>query len=89
MFKQSVNTDASLDGLMLEVVLVPVMLHLKAHYLVAVLGNRLNRPNLLLLKQTPRQDLLLLIHPQTSYASNVYRSVIMPTTFPTGLLKPL
>jgi hypothetical protein len=37
----------------LEVVLVPVILHPKAHQLVAVPGNKLNRPNLLLLKRTP------------------------------------
>jgi hypothetical protein len=55
----------------LEVVLVPVILHLKVHQLVAVPGNRLNRPNLLLLKQAPRWDLLLLTHPQIGHASNV------------------
>ena len=70
----------------LEVVPIPVILHLKVHQLVAVLGNRLNRPNLLLLQQTPRQNLLLLIHPQIGHASNVDRLNIVPTTVPTGLL---
>jgi hypothetical protein len=73
---------------MLEVVLVPIMLHPKAHQLVAVPGNRLNRPKLLL-KQAPQQDMLLLMHPQTGHASNVDRLDIMPTTVPTGLLTPL
>jgi hypothetical protein len=72
----------------MEVVPVPVMLHLKAHQLVAVPGNRLNRPKLLL-KQTLQRDLLLLMHPQTGHASNVDMSVIMPTTVPKGLLIPL
>jgi hypothetical protein len=35
----------------LEVVFVPVILHLKVHLLVAVPGNKLNRPSMLLLKQ--------------------------------------
>jgi hypothetical protein len=73
----------------MEVVPVPVILHLEAHQLMAVPGNGLNRPNLVLLKQTPRQDLLLLIHPQTGHASNMDRSIIMPTTVPIGLLIPL
>ena len=34
----------------LEVVPVPAILHLKAHQLVAILGNTLNRPKLLLKK---------------------------------------
>jgi hypothetical protein len=57
----------------------------KAHQLVAVPGNRLKRPNQLLLKQTHQRGLLLLIHPETSHASNVDRLDIMPTTVPTGL----
>jgi hypothetical protein len=65
------------------------MLHPKARQLVAVPDNRLNRPNPLLLNQTPRQDLLLLMHPQKGHASNVDRLDIMPTTVPTGLLIPL
>jgi hypothetical protein len=73
----------------LEVVLVPVILHIKVHQRMAVPGNRLNRPNQLLLKQALQLDLLLLIHPQTCHASNVDRPVIMPTTVPTGLLIPL
>jgi hypothetical protein len=35
----------------LELVPVPVILLLKVHLLVAVPGNKLNKPNLLLLKQ--------------------------------------
>ena len=69
----------------LEVVHVPVILLLKVHLLVVVLGNKLNRPKLLL-KQALQLDLLLLIHPQTGHASNVDRPVIMATTVPTGLL---
>jgi hypothetical protein len=55
----------------LEVVLVPIILHLKVHLLVVVPGNKLNRPNMLLLKQALQLDLLLLIHPQTGHASSV------------------
>jgi hypothetical protein len=73
---------------MLEVVLVPVMLHPKVHWLVAIPGNKLSRPKLLL-KQTLQRDLLLLIHPPTSHASNVDMLVIMRTIVPTGLLIPL
>src|SRR5689334_21638561 len=73
----------------LAVVLVPVMLHLKAPQLVAVLGNRIHRPNLLLPKQALQRDLLLLMHPPTGHASNVDRLVIMLTTVPIGLLTPL
>jgi hypothetical protein len=73
---------------MLEVVRVPVMLHPKAHRLVAVPDNRLNKSNLLLPKQAPRSDLFLLMHQQTGHASNVVRLDIMPTTVPTGLLTP-
>jgi hypothetical protein len=50
----------------LEVGPVPVILPLKVHLLVAVPGNRLNRHKLLLLKQAPQQDPLLLTHPPTS-----------------------
>jgi hypothetical protein len=73
----------------LEVVPIPVILLLKIHLLVAVLGNKLNRPNLLLLKQALQLDLLLLIHPQTGHASNVDRLDIMLTTVPTEQLTPL
>jgi hypothetical protein len=73
----------------LEVVLVPVIVHLKAHQLVAASGNKLNRPKLLLFKQALQLDLLPLIHPQTGHASSVDRLDIMPTTVPTGLLIPL
>jgi hypothetical protein len=72
-----------------EVVLVPVILHLKVHQPLAVPGNRLNRPNQLLLKQTLQLDLLLLIHPQIGHASSVDNPAIMPTTVPIGLLTPL
>jgi hypothetical protein len=68
---------------------VPVILHPKAHQLFAVPGNRLNRPNHLLHKQTHHQDLLLLIHQETGHASSVDRLDIMLTTVPTGLLTPL
>jgi hypothetical protein len=61
------------------------MLHLKAHQLVVALGNKLNRPKLLL-KQTNQQDLLLQIHPQIGHASSVNRHDTMPTTVPIGLL---
>jgi hypothetical protein len=73
----------------LEVVPIPVILLLKIHLLVAVLGNKLNRPNLLLLKQALQLDLLLLIHPQTGHASNVDGLDIMLTTVPTEQLTPL
>jgi hypothetical protein len=72
----------------LEVVPVPIILHLKVHLPVAVPGNRINRPKLLL-KQTLQWDLLLLIHPPTGHASNVDRVVIMRITIPIGLLIPL
>jgi hypothetical protein len=72
----------------LEVVPIPVILHLKVHLPVAVLGNILSNPKLLL-KQTLQRDLLLLIHPPTGHASNVDRLVIMRTIVPTGLLTPL
>jgi hypothetical protein len=68
-----------------EVAPVPVILQPKAHQLVAVLGNKLSRPKLLL-KQALQRDLLLLIHPQTCHASNVDKPVIMPTTVQIGLL---
>jgi hypothetical protein len=71
---------------MLEVVLVPVILLLKVHLLVTVSGNKLNRHKLLLLKQAPQRDLLLLIHPQICHASSVDSLDTMPTTVPTGLL---
>jgi hypothetical protein len=70
---------------MLEVVPIPVILLLKVHLLVAVPGSKLNRHKLLLLKQAPQRDLLLLIHPQTGYASSVDRLDIMPIIVPTGL----
>jgi hypothetical protein len=72
----------------LEVVLVPVILHLKVHMPVVVPGNRLNRHKLLL-RQQPQLDLLLLIHPQTGHASSVDRLDTMPTTVLIGLLIPL
>jgi hypothetical protein len=68
------------------VVPVPVILLLKVHPLVAVSGNKLNRPNLLLIKQALQLDLLLLIHPQIGHASSVDRSVTMPTIVQTRLL---
>jgi hypothetical protein len=70
----------------LEVVSVPVMLLPKVHLLVAVPGNKLNRHKLLLLKQAPQQDLLLLIHPPTDHASSVDSLDTMPTTIPIGML---
>jgi hypothetical protein len=73
----------------MEVVLVPIILYPKAHSLMAVLDNSLNRSNRLLLKQASQWDLLLLMHQQTGHASNVDRLDIMPTTVPTGLLTPL
>ena len=73
----------------LEVVPVPIILHLKVHLLVAVPGNKLNRPNLLILKQALQLDLLLLIHPQTGHASNVDILEIMLTNVQTKQLTPL
>jgi hypothetical protein len=70
----------------LEVVPVPIILHLKVLLLVAVPGNKLNRPNLLLLKQALQLDLLIIIHPQAGHASSVGRQDTMPTTVITGLL---
>jgi hypothetical protein len=70
----------------LKVVPVRVILHLKVHLLVAVLGNKLNRPNMLLLKQALQLDMLLLIPPQTGHVSSVGRLDTTPTTVPTGLL---
>jgi hypothetical protein len=70
----------------LEVVLVPVMLLLKVHLLVAVLGSKLNIHKLLLLKQAPQWDLLLLIHPPTDHASSVDSLDTTPTTVPIGPL---
>jgi hypothetical protein len=69
----------------LEVVLVPVILHLKVHLPMVVPGNRLNRHKLLL-KQALQLDLLLLIHPQTGHASSVDRLDTMPTTVAIVLL---
>jgi hypothetical protein len=65
---------------------IPVILLHKVHLLVAVPGNKLNRHRLLLLKQAPQWDLLLLINPQTGHASSVGSLDAMPTTVPTGLL---
>jgi hypothetical protein len=73
----------------LEVVLIPVILLLKVHLLVAVPGNKLNRPNLVLLKQALQLDLLLPIHPQTDHASNVDILDIMLTNVQTEQLTPL
>jgi hypothetical protein len=70
----------------LGVIAVLDILLLKVHLLVIVLGNKLNKPNLLLLKQAPQRDLLLLIHPPTCHASSVDSLDIMPTTVPTGPL---
>ena len=70
----------------LEVVPVPDILLLKVHLLVAVPGNKLNRHKLLLLKQAPQRDLLLLIHPQTGHASSVDSLDTMPTIVPIGPL---
>jgi hypothetical protein len=70
----------------LEVVPVPVILLFKAHQLVAVPVNKLNQPNLLLLKQALQLDLLLLIHPQIGHASSVDRLDITPTIVPTWML---
>jgi hypothetical protein len=72
----------------LEVLLVPVILHLKVHLPVVILGNRLNRHKLLL-KKALQLNLLLLIHPQTGHVSSVERLYTMPTTVLTGLLIPL
>jgi hypothetical protein len=52
---------------------------------MVVSGDKLNRPNLLLIKQALQLDQLLLIHPQTGHASSVDRVDIMPTIVPTGL----
>jgi hypothetical protein len=73
----------------LEVVPVPDILLLKVHLRVTVPGNKLNRHKLLLLKQAPHRDLLLLIHPQIGHASNVDRLDIMLTIVPTEQLTPL
>jgi hypothetical protein len=73
----------------LEVVHVPIILHLKVHLLVAVSGNKLNRPNLLILKQALQLDLWLLIHQQIGHASSVVKLDIMLTTVPTEQLTPL
>jgi hypothetical protein len=70
----------------LDVVPVPVILLLKVHLLVAVSGNKLNRHKLLLLKQAPQRDLLLLIHPQKGHVLSVDSLDNMPTTVPIGLL---
>jgi hypothetical protein len=72
----------------MEVVHVPVILLLRVHLLVAVLGNKLNGHKLPL-KQALQLDLLPLIHPQTGHASSVDRLDIMPTIVPRGLLIPL
>jgi hypothetical protein len=72
----------------LEVVPIPVILHLKVHLPVVVSGNRLNRHKLLI-KQALQLDLLLLIPPQTGHVSSVDRLDTMPTTVPTGLRIPL
>jgi hypothetical protein len=69
----------------LEVVPVSVILPLKVHQLVAVPGSKLNKHKLLLLKQAPQQDPLLLTHPPTGHASSVDNWDTMPTTVPTGL----
>jgi hypothetical protein len=69
----------------LEVVPIPVMLLLKVHLLVAVLGNKLSRRKLLL-KQALQLDVLLLILLQTGHASSVDRLDTMPTIVPIGLL---
>jgi hypothetical protein len=67
---------------------VPILdiLLLKVHLPVAVPGNKLNRHKLLLLKQAPQQDLLLLTHPPTDHASSVDSLETMPTIVPTGPL---
>jgi hypothetical protein len=70
----------------LEVVPVPVILLLKVHLLVVDPGSKLNRHKLLLLKQAPQQDMLLLIHPPTDHALSVDSLDTMPTTVPTELL---
>jgi hypothetical protein len=69
----------------LEVVPVLVIQSLKVHQLVAVPGSKLNRHQLLLLKQVPQQDPLLLTHPPVGHASSVDNRDTMPTTVPIGL----
>jgi hypothetical protein len=68
------------------VVPVPDIILLKVHLFVAVSGSKLNKHQLLLLKQAPQWDLLYLIHLQIGHASSVVSRDTMPTTVPTGLL---
>jgi hypothetical protein len=69
----------------LEVVPVLAILPLQVHQLVAVPGSKLNMHKLLLRKQAPQQDPLLLTHPPTRHASSVDNWDTTPTTVPTGL----
>jgi hypothetical protein len=69
----------------LEVVLALAILPLQVHQLVAVLDNKLNGHQLLLRKQAPQQDLLLLTHPPTGHASSVDNWDTTPTIVQTEL----
>jgi hypothetical protein len=66
---------------------VPVLaiLPLKVHQLVAILGSKLNRHQLLLRKQALPLDPLLLTRPPIEHASSVDNRDTMPTTVPTEL----
>jgi hypothetical protein len=67
--------------------IVPVLaiLPLQVHQLVAVPDNKHNGHQLLLRKQAPQRDLLLLTHPPTGHASSVDNRDTTPTTVPIGL----
>jgi hypothetical protein len=69
----------------LEVVPVLAIPPLQVHQLVAVPGSKLNRHQLLLRKQAPQQDLLLLTHPPIGHASSADNQDTMPTTVSTWL----
>ena len=69
----------------LEVVPVLAILPLQVHQLVEVPDNKLNRHQLLLRKQAPQQDPLLLTQPPTGHASSVDNRDTTPTTVPTEL----
>jgi hypothetical protein len=65
---------------MLEVALIPVMLHHKVPLLMVVLDNSLNMSNLLLPKQAFQWDKSLLTLQQKGHALNARMPDIMPTT---------
>jgi hypothetical protein len=69
----------------LEVIPVLAILPLQVRELVAVPDNKLNGHQLLLRKQAPQQDPLLLTQPPTGHASSVDNRDTTLTTVPTGL----